>query len=152
MIQISDDSGGGQPPKAIVYCRTASASSAEDDRVLADQETRCREYAAKKGYVVAKVVHDRAVSGLSLDRPGLREISRFLQQREKSERHVLVVDDLSRLGRSLEANLHFRQVLAAADVRLDCRVPGTASAADDPRREVRRPIADSDRLSRGPRR
>lgn len=54
---------------AIIYCRVSSVAQVEEGHGLESQETRCREYAARKHYNVIESFYERAVSGGVADRP-----------------------------------------------------------------------------------
>jgi len=54
---------------AVIYCRVSSKRQVKEGHGLESQETRCREYAARRGYEVLEVFLDKAVSGGRLDRP-----------------------------------------------------------------------------------
>ena len=43
---------------AVIYCRVSSAAQVKRGDGLGSQETRCREYAAGRGYKVVEVFHD----------------------------------------------------------------------------------------------
>ncbi|RDJ21098.1 recombinase [Bosea caraganae] len=104
---------------AIIYCRVSSAAQVKKGDGLASQETRCREYAALKGYVVAEVFRDEAVSGGMIDRPGMQAMLSFLKKHRRREEHVVIIDDISRLARGLEAHIRLRTEIGAAGGKLE---------------------------------
>lgn len=110
----------GWPLKAILYCRISSVAQAKKGDGLASQETRCREYAAYKGYDVVKTVFDRAQSGGLLDRPGIKELLQFLKREKHAEQYVVVFDDISRLARDIRIHLDLRDAIFATGARIDC--------------------------------
>ena len=105
------------PRKAVIYVRVSSAAQTKRGSGLASQETRCREYARYKGHEVAEVFQDDASGGL-IDRPGIQAMLTFIRRR-KSERYVVIHDDVSRLARGLDAHLALRSAISAAGGMLE---------------------------------
>jgi len=103
---------------AVVYCRVSSPKQVKEGHGLGSQETRCREYAKFKQYEVVKVFNDEGISGGMIDRPGMLEMLAFLKK-QKNEQHVVIIDDISRLARGLEAHLELRTAIAQAGGRLE---------------------------------
>lgn len=85
-----------KPNKAVIYCRVSSVKQTKEGDGLASQETRSREYAGHQGYEVAEVFPDD-VSGSLKERPGMRGMLTFLKK-QKKDQHVVIIDDISRLG------------------------------------------------------
>jgi site-specific DNA recombinase len=83
---------------------------------LGSQETRCREYARYKGYEVLGVFTDDMTGGKT-SRPGMLAMQAFLKQ-QKVKPTVVIIDDISRLARGLEAHLELRTSLAKAGGKL----------------------------------
>lgn len=102
--------------QAVVYCRVSHTNQTTKGNGLGSQETRCREYARYKGYEVVRVFQDDA-SGSLIDRPGMQSMLSFL--RRKKESCVVIIDDVSRLARGLEAHLHLRSDINAVGARLE---------------------------------
>ncbi|WP_281823941.1 recombinase family protein [Jannaschia rubra] len=92
--------------KAIVYCRVSDTKQTTRGDGLNSQETRCREFAKYKGYEVVAVFKDD-MSGRFHTRPGMQEALSFLRKHRKSP-HVLIIDDITRLARGLEAHIKLR--------------------------------------------
>lgn len=114
MKDISNTSAAVQ---AVIYCRVSSIKQATRGDGLGSQETRCREYASYKGYAVAEVFRDDASGGL-IDRPGMQAMLAFLQKRRGQECAV-IIDDISRLARGLEAHLTLRSAIGSVGARLE---------------------------------
>ena len=105
----------------VIYTRTSSVAQSKKGHGLASQETRCREYARMKGYRVDKVFSDRAVSGGVVDRPGIQNSLRYIREnsRNRNVRYSLLVDDISRIARDIEAHLQLRRAIAEAGATLE---------------------------------
>lgn len=102
---------------AVLYCRVSSAKQTTRGDGLSSQETRCREYAKFKGYEVARVFKDDA-SGSLINRPGMQAMLSYLQK-NKRKSHVVIIDDISRLARGLEAHLQLRAAISKAGAILE---------------------------------
>lgn len=88
--------------KAVIYCRVSSAAQTKRGDGLGSQDTRCREFARMKGYsVVARFDDD--LSGKLVERPGMKSMLTFLRK-HRSEQCIVLVDDISRLARDVEAH------------------------------------------------
>ncbi len=103
---------------AVIYARVSSVAQMQKGHGLGSQETRCREFARMKGYEVAHVFCDEAVSGGLIDRPGMLAMLKYLKANRRSE-HVVLIDDISRLARDMKAHLDLRDAIAAAGARLE---------------------------------
>ncbi len=109
---------GSQPHNAVIYCRVSSAAQLKKGDGLGSQETRCREFAKHKDYSVIKVFKDEGASGGMIDRPGMKSMLTFLKQ-HLHEQYVVLIDDISRLARGLEAHLQLRTEIGAAGGKLE---------------------------------
>jgi len=98
--------------KAVIYCRVSSVKQRTEGDGLASQEVRCREYARMKNYEIAYVFKDDA-SGSLIDRPGMQAMLAFLRGNRRDP-HVVIIDDISRLARGLEAHLQLRAAINKA--------------------------------------
>lgn len=103
---------------AVIYTRVSSASQVKKGDGLASQETRCREFAAYKGYAVARVFQDKGVSGGLVDRPAMKEMLAWLRKRRNAE-PVVIIDDISRLARDLDAHLKLRAAIGSVGAKLE---------------------------------
>ena len=98
--------------KAVIYCRVSSSKQMSRGDGLASQETRCREYARYKGYQVVRVFKDDMTGSLAA-RPGMQSMLEFLR-RNRRQSPAVVIDDISRLARGLEAHLQLRADISRA--------------------------------------
>ena len=99
--------------KAVLYCRVSSTKQTTRGDGLGSQETRCREYAKYKGYDVSEVFKDD-MSGSLINRPGMQDMLAYLRKHSKRQPHVVIIDDISRLARGLEAHLQLRSAISKA--------------------------------------
>ncbi|WP_406567298.1 recombinase family protein [Azospirillum fermentarium] len=97
---------------AVIYCRVSSVKQSTLGDGLRSQETRCREFARMKGYHVVEAFHDD-VSGSLIDRPGMKAMLAFIRKR-RAKGTVVIIDDVSRLARGLQAHLELRSSIANA--------------------------------------
>ena len=104
--------------KAVTYCRVSSPRQVKEGHGLSSQETRCREYAKHKGYEVVETFYDEGVSGSLIERPGMQAMLRFLRK-QKDELIAVIIDDISRLARGLEAHLELRTSIGEAGGTLE---------------------------------
>ncbi len=98
--------------KAVIYCRVSSAAQTKRGDGLGSQETRCREYARVRNYEVAQVFSDD-LSGSATERPGVKAMLAFLKA-HRSNPHIVLVDDISRLARSVSAHIELRAAITLA--------------------------------------
>ncbi|MEM9283503.1 MAG: recombinase family protein, partial [Verrucomicrobiota bacterium] len=102
---------------AVIYARVSGQKQVREGDGLASQETRCREYATRKGYAVEAVFRDD-MTGKASKRPGMDAMLDHLRKhRERGT--AVIIDDISRLARGLEAHLLLRQSLSAAGGKLE---------------------------------
>jgi len=98
---------------AVIYCRVSSAKQTKVGDGLGSQQTRCREYARYKGLTVIETFTDD-MSGSLATRPGMKAMLNHLRKRSGKERVVVIIDDISRLARGIEAHLQLRSAISAA--------------------------------------
>ncbi len=111
-METHERNRNGPGTKAIIYCRVSDPKQTTRGDGLNSQETRCREFAKYKGYDVVSVFKDD-MSGKFHTRPGMQEALSFLRKHRKSP-HVLIIDDITRLARGLEAHIKLRSDISAA--------------------------------------
>jgi site-specific DNA recombinase len=101
--------------EAVIYCRVSSPDQVKNGHGLTSQETRCREFAKYRGLQVVQVFHEEGISGSLIDRPAMTEMLGYLRQQKKRKREVIVlIDDISRLARSLKAHIELRMEIQSA--------------------------------------
>ena len=102
---------------AIIYCRVSHSKQATKGDGLTSQETRCREFARYRGYDVVDVFTDD-MSGSLTTRPGMKAALSFLRK-HKAREPVIIIDDISRLARGIEAHLQLRSSISSAGGKLE---------------------------------
>ena len=107
------------PAPAYIYCRVSSAKQVTEGHGLASQELRCRDFAERKGYRVAGVFRDEGISGGLIDRPGMQAMLETLETHDGQTQPVVIIDDISRLARGLDAHIQLRTAIAGAGGRLE---------------------------------
>ncbi|MFK5950250.1 MAG: recombinase family protein, partial [Methylococcales bacterium] len=102
--------------KAVIYCRISSLKQRKGDG-LNSQETRCREYAERNRHSIEKVFIDE-MSGSKDKRPGMTEMLTFLRKNRR-EPYVVIIDDISRMARGIEAHFKLRAAIDSAGATLE---------------------------------
>lgn len=102
---------------AVIYCRVSSAQQTTRTDGLSSQEQRCRLFCEHKGYEVVHVFKDD-MSGSVARRPGMDAMIKFLRSTRKHS-HVVVIDDISRLARGIDAHLQLRAEIGATGAALE---------------------------------
>jgi site-specific DNA recombinase len=118
--------------KAVIYCRVSSKKQKIEGHGLESQETRCREYAAARGYKVIAAYHDD-FTGASAKRPAMRIMLEMLKKNRRDSL-IVIIDDISRLARSVRAHMELR---AAIDVSGGILESPTLEFGDDADSEMR---------------
>ena len=104
-------------PEAVIYARVSSKKQVTQGDGLNSQQTRCTEYARYKGYEIIKTFADD-MSGSLTARPGMQSMLAYLRKRRKIGT-VVIIDDISRLARGIEAHLQLRAAISTAGGTLE---------------------------------
>lgn len=114
-MMTSDQPEFSPNTKAVIYCRVSSAKQTTRGDGLGSQETRCREYARYKGLDVVTIFHDDMTGSLAT-RPGMQAMLAYLRKHSKKGKDplVVIIDDISRLARGIEAHLKLRAAIGSA--------------------------------------
>lgn len=99
--------------KAVSYVRVSSAAQVQKGHAAESQAARCEQYAKSKGYIIVKNYADKAVSGSLIERPAMRQLLDYIHDHRK-DRVRVIIDDISRLARGLEAHLALSAAIAQA--------------------------------------
>ena len=98
--------------QAVTYSRVSSTAQTKRGDGLSSQRTRCEEYARIKGYTVIAAFSDDLSGGL-VNRPGMNAMLAHLQQ-HRSNPQVVIIDDISRLARGVQAHIELRAAISEA--------------------------------------
>ena len=107
-----------QPQKAVIYCRVSAVAQVEEGHGLESQETRCREYAARKGYQVTETFFEKAISGGKQDRPSFNAMLNYVRKMSR-DGVVIIIDDISRFARDIEGHWALRRTLKEVGGKLE---------------------------------
>ena len=99
--------------KAVIYCRVSSPDQVKNGHGLTSQETRCREFAKFQNLEIVDVYHEEGISGGITDRPAMKRMLAFIKQHSRDQITV-IIDDISRLARGLQAHLELRMAIQEA--------------------------------------
>ena len=106
-------------PKAVIYVRVSTVVQTTKGHGLASQETRCTEYARSRGYEVVEVFVDKGVSGGLIDRPGMSEMLAYLEANRDAGTYFVLIDDISRIARDIQAHLALREAISSTGAVLE---------------------------------
>ncbi|WP_226550413.1 recombinase family protein [Celeribacter naphthalenivorans] len=108
------------PPTAVIYCRVSSSAQEAEGHGLQSQETRCREFAAAKGYEVAAVFPDTFTGGGDfMKRPGMVALLSFLDA-QPDQKFIVIFDDLKRFARDTRFHLDLREAFRSRGATIEC--------------------------------
>ncbi|KRE16788.1 hypothetical protein ASE66_09245 [Bosea sp. Root483D1] len=99
--------------RAAIYARYSSEN--QRDASIEDQIELCRRYAAAQGWQVVATFNDRAISGMTVDRIGYRNL---LGEAHRGKFDVIVVEALDRLSRKLSEIARVHDELQFARISL----------------------------------
>lgn len=104
---------------AFIYCRVSSPKQVREGHGLDAQESRCREYAGYKGHEVLEVYREEGVSGELFDRPAMQAMLKRVSKLSRTSQPIVIIDDISRLARSIESHIQLRTAISGAGGRLE---------------------------------
>src|SRR3989344_560972 len=98
---------------AIIYCRVSSEKQAREGSGLDTQEQRCREYADRNGYVINPnwIFKDTASGGGAYTTRSGQVTLLEVIDKNPAKNFVVVVDDISRVARDVQAHFQLRLLL-----------------------------------------
>jgi len=118
-----------KPMRYAIYARYSSDLQRQTS--IEDQIRKCREFGDAQGWVPVKdcIYTDEAISGGSTERPGLQ---RMLETALSSHRRfdVILVDDTSRMSRSLPDAVELFNKLTFAGIRVVAVAQGIDSQSE----------------------
>ena len=98
--------------EAVIYARVSSKKQSTEGSGLASQITRCTEYSGYKNYRISEIFTDD-MTGTVAQRPGMKAMLGFIRKR-RNETVVVIVDDISRIARSISAHHEIRDAIRKA--------------------------------------
>jgi site-specific DNA recombinase len=110
---LGPQDNGTASTQAVIYARVSSAAQMKRGDGIGSQLTRCKEYARYKGLEVIRTFEDDA-SGSLTSRPGMVDMLSFLKTHRGAEPIIVIIDDISRLARGMEAHLQLRSAIGEA--------------------------------------
>lgn len=109
-------------PRAAIYARFST--DMQRDASIDDQIRSCREHAARLGLKVVETYSDRAESGASLMRSGVR---RLMQDARAGLFDVVISEALDRLSRNQADIARLYQQLMFSEIRIETVTEGAIS-------------------------
>ena len=103
--------------RCVIYVRVSSGKQVTESDGLRSQERRCSDYAEQRGYTVIKVFRDEGISGALIERPAMRLMLEFLE--EQSDEVAVIIDDIKRLARDVQAHLTLKLAITSSGGRLE---------------------------------
>jgi DNA invertase Pin-like site-specific DNA recombinase len=97
---------------AVIYARVSSKAQTKRTDGLSSQVAACLEYARNRNWDVTEIFKDD-ISGRLEQRPGMKSMLSYLRQ-NKEQSYAVIIDDVSRLARSLEAHRNLRKMISKA--------------------------------------
>ena len=108
MLAVNTDSKTHNVTKAVIYARVSSTKQTIVGDGLNSQITRCEEFAKHKDYEIVRVFKDD-ISGSTSKRPAMSEMLAYIKS---TEPHVIIIDDITRFARGLDAHIQLRADVA----------------------------------------
>jgi site-specific DNA recombinase len=90
--------------RVVGYIRVSSQGQVADGESLERQEEKIRAYCSLKGISDVDIIADRGISGFKSSRPGFQKLISMCSSKEV---RMIIVNDLSRLSRSVRDTLAF---------------------------------------------
>ncbi len=115
--------------EAVIYCRVSDPKQKSEGNGLDSQERICREYAARRNYHVLRAFHDD-VTGSTSNRAELHLLFAFLKK-NRGKGIVVIIDDLSRLGRDEDVYWPLRDAIFASGNSLEATTIKIGNSADE---------------------
>ena len=120
--------------KAVIYARVSSIAQNKRGDGISSQITRCREFARYRGFEVVQTFQDD-MSGSLTARPGMVEMLAYLSKHRNDSPTVVIIDDISRLARGVQAHIELRSAITMAGGELQSPTIEFAEDADSELRE-----------------
>lgn len=103
-------------PKCIIYVRVSDPSQVEGTS-LDTQEDKCREYAAREGYEVARIFREEGVSAKMMQRPEFSEALEYLKTKQGKIKFFIIYK-IDRISRNVEDQFEILKALREAGAEM----------------------------------
>lgn len=97
------------------YARVSRDEDKENYDTIITQKSMIKKYAEEMGHKVEQIFEDDNISGYTFNRSGLNRLKKLIESKQVD---ILLIKDLSRLGRHNAKTLLFLEYLEEHDVRL----------------------------------
>lgn len=115
--------------RAVIYCRVSDVKQKINGHGLESQEVRCVDYAQRSGYEIVRIFKDDATGGIH-DRPEFMNMLTYIAA-HKATPHVVIVDDINRISRSIAVHIKFRDRLSEMGASFETPTMKFGDSADD---------------------
>ncbi len=112
------------------YARVSTKKQVKEGDGLGSQEARIREHARNRAYPPPAMIFKDDKTGGTDDRPGFAEMLRFLLK-NRGATCIVIIDDITRLARSVIVHHKLRAAIAATGARLECPSHEFGDGPDD---------------------
>jgi len=103
---------------AAIYARKSNAQDVADElKSITQQVALARKFAEARGWTVARIFEDDAISGAVEDRPGVVALRLALAERPRPF-DVVITADASRLGREMDATFRLQMSIAKTGAKI----------------------------------
>ncbi|GAB6069895.1 recombinase family protein [Thiomicrorhabdus hydrogeniphila] len=117
--------------RAVIYARYSS--DMQDKSSIDIQVRNGTKHAQNNNLEIIDIYSDEAISGTTTNRPAYKKM---FEDADKRKFDVIIIDDLSRFGRSVENNAKGLNILACSGVRVLCVQDNYDSFASDPSKKM----------------
>ncbi len=112
------------------YARVSGKKQVREGDGLGSQEARIRDYARNRGYPDLSMIFTDDRTGGTDDRPGFAAMISFLK-RIRGATAIVIIDDITRLARSVIVHHKLRAQIAATGAQLQCPSFEFGDSSDD---------------------
>lgn len=112
-----------KPIETLCLCRVSSDKQAKKETIVSQKQS-CLDYAKHNGFIIDKFFYEEAVSGWKNDRPGLEEMTDYIEHNHKLKRFRVLFYDMSRMSRNNLIYAKFEAVVMKYDIEWQTVVGG----------------------------
>ena len=121
MLKLADE--------GVIYARVSSAKQVAQGNGIPSQISACQFFAKEHDIKIIRIFKEPAKSGKTLERPSLKELINFLEERKKLI--YVIVDDLDRLTREKEHYYPLKEIITL-NKGIPIDIKGHINNDDDP--------------------